>query len=231
MSHWASLLWDFCLGRSATLGHYKHLLWGGVLGLAPTTEASFALAQCGPTRAGAGRTPAKGGGGPTAGQLAERLRRLDAATYSTPTTSPKPRPVVFAGIIASYLMLCVTQLLSLGALLLFWVWRLSMAPLLALFYLSGSLLSLLWRLLSLDWLFVQSGRVGFYLFFKHASASGVPLWIYTSGATSTILAFPLFFFYTLPDRFTRYFFGLSWGRGPLKSLIGLTGFVVYLYGA
>jgi hypothetical protein len=74
------------------------------------------------------------------------------------------------------------------------------------------------------------GRVGFYFFFKHAGAAGVPLWIYTSGATETILALPLFFYYLLPDGWVRRRFGLFWGSRAWKAVIGLTGWVVYFRG-
>jgi len=71
------------------------------------------------------------------------------------------------------------------------------------------------------------GRAGFYLFFKNATAGGVTLWFVATGATSTILAFPLFFYYVLPRRFTKKYFGLSWGSGFFKILIGFTGWFVY----
>ena len=73
--------------------------------------------------------------------------------------------------------------------------------------------------------------MGFYFFFKYASAAGVILWVYATGATETILAFPLFFYYVLPRKFTKKYFGLSWGSGFFKLLIGFTGWLVYFFNA
>jgi hypothetical protein len=70
-------------------------------------------------------------------------------------------------------------------------------------------------------------RLGFYLFAKFATVSGVTLWYLRTGATDAILAFPLFFFFVLPHKFTRKYFGLSWGSGWLKVLVGFTGWLVF----
>lgn len=94
-----------------------------------------------------------------------------------------------------------------------------------------SFLFFVWKKTSFSWVFLQIGRIGFYFFFKYASAAGVILWVYATGATPTILAFPLFFYYLLPRRFTRKYFGLSWGSGFFKILIGFTGWLVYFFNA
>ncbi len=99
-------------------------------------------------------------------------------------------------------------------------------------FLSATFMALLyfiWRKTSFSWVFLQVGRVGFYLFFKNATAGGVTLWFVATGATPTILAFPLFFYFVLPRRFTKKYFGLSWGSGFLKTLVGFTGWLVYFF--
>jgi hypothetical protein len=42
-----------------------------------------------------------------------------------------------------------------------------------------------------------------------------------------MLAFPLFFFFILPRKFLKKYFGLSWGAGPLLLLVAFTGWWVY----
>lgn len=92
------------------------------------------------------------------------------------------------------------------------------------------LLSFLWKNFLFSWFFRQIGRLGLYLFFKNASKAGVVLWLMATGATDTILAFPFFFYFVLSPKFTKKYFGLSWGFGFLKSLVGFTGLFFFFVG-
>jgi hypothetical protein len=150
------------------------------------------------------KKPSTGGG---ASRLAGRLRALDDSKRSGPT--PHPRGEWGVGLFTSYVLTPLSSFLCFLCACLVLICRPIFTSFFYALYAVGYVLSLVWRVTSVSWLFLQLGRVGFYFFFKNASSGGVPLWVYTSGATSTILAFPLFFFYSLPDKFTRYFFGLS----------------------
>jgi hypothetical protein len=94
-------------------------------------------------------------------------------------------------------------------------------------------LSWLWRhfwqipLPWVSWVLLMIGRLGFYIFYKKATLSGVTLWIRATGATKVILAFPLFMYFLLPHKFTKKYFGFSWGSGFRKILIGFTGWLVF----
>ncbi len=90
--------------------------------------------------------------------------------------------------------------------------------------------SFLWKKISFSWLFRQLGRLGLYYFFKCATKAGVFLWLWATGATQTILAFPLFFYFILPPKFTKKYFGYTWGSGFFKILIGLTGWLIFMVG-